>query len=50
MKRVFDTTKLSDHTLMAVLIFLILGSAFALVHAFSGGSGFAALAPLLLPA
>ena len=49
MKRIKNYTKFSDHLLAAALAFLIVGSGFALLNAFSGGS-VTSLAPLLLGA
>jgi len=49
MKRTRDYMKLSDRLLAAALAFLIMGSGFALLNAFSGGT-VTSLAPLLLAA
>jgi len=48
MKRATVHTKLSDRLLAAALAFLIIGSAFALLHAFSGGSVTSLAPPLLV--
>lgn len=50
MKRNKDYLKLSDRLLAAALAFIILGSGFALLHAFTSSAGVVSLAPLLLTA